>query len=254
MIIANKYKIIERIGNGEFGTIFKGENIRTREPVAIKMESTASETKMLKREAQIYQYLGKTRTIGIPQVKWYGTLNEYNYMVLPLLGPSLSNNTFSLVDTFSIGKTITKILQYIHSKGMIHRDVKPDNFVFGQNGESIYIIDFGLCKKYKDDENNHIALRSGKTIIGTPNFVSVNMHNGLEPSRRDDMESVGYIMMYLINNELPWATMRENTSIKTAKINTNINNPAISQYINYCRNLEFTKEPNYDYLLGILQS
>ena len=95
MIIANKYKIIEKIGEGCFGFIFKGENIRTFEKVAIKMESILSETKLLKNEAKIYQYLHGS-SIGFPTVKWFGIIDNYYYMVLPLLGDSLCNKTFPI--------------------------------------------------------------------------------------------------------------------------------------------------------------
>jgi casein kinase I family protein HRR25 len=253
MIIANKYKIIEKLNNGEFGTIFKAENIRTKEQVAIKMESISVETKMLKRETQIYQYLGKA--VGIPQVKWFGTTDEYNYMVLPLFGDSLASKTFSLVDSFSIGQKIVRILSFIHEKGLIHRDIKPDNFVFNQNETDVYIIDFGLCKKYIDNDNKHIEIKSGKTIIGTPNFVSVNVHNGVEPSRRDDLISVAYIILYLINGGLPWQTKREIKDIKRQKqlILQWCNTPEeLIEYLTYCENLKFDETPDYEYLIKSL--
>ena len=253
MIIANKYKIIEKLNNGEFGTIFKAENIRTKEKVAIKMESISVETKMLKRETQIYQYLGKA--VGIPRVKWFGTTDEYNYMVLPLFGDSLASKTFSLVDSFSIGQKIVRILSFIHEKGLIHRDVKPDNFVFNQDGTDVYIIDFGLCKKYIDNDNKHIEMKSGKTIIGTPNFVSMNVHNGIEPSRRDDLISVSYIILYLINGGLPWQTKREIKDIKRQKqlILQWCNTPEeLIKYIHYCENLNFDETPDYEYLIKSL--
>jgi casein kinase I family protein HRR25 len=253
MIIANKYKLIEKLNNGEFGTIFKAENIRTKELVAIKMESISVETKMLKRETQIYQYLGKA--VGIPQVKWFGTTEEYNYMVMPLFGDSLASKTFSLVDSFSIGQKIVRILSFIHEKGLIHRDIKPDNFVFNQNETGVYIIDFGLCKKYIDNDNKHIEMKSGKTIIGTPNFVSVNVHNGIEPSRRDDLISVAYIILYLINGGLPWQTKREIKDIKRQKqlILQWCNTPEeLIEYLTYCENLKFDETPDYEYLIKSL--
>jgi hypothetical protein len=252
MILANKYKIIEKMNNGEFGTIFKGENVRTEEKVAIKMESVSSETKMLKRETQIYQYLG--RATGIPHVKWFGTTEEYNYMVLPLFGDSLASKTFSLVDSFKIGQRLVNILKYIHSKGLIHRDVKPENFVFNQDCTDVYIIDFGLCRKYMDD-NKHIEMKTEKAIIGTPNFVSVNVHNGIEPSRRDDLISIAYIILYIINGALPWQTKREMKSIKMQKqciCDWSKTPLELIPYLKYCENLKFDETPNYQYLIKSL--
>lgn len=261
MIIANKYKIIEKLNSGEFGTIFKAENIRSKEHVAIKMEHISLETKinMLKRETQIYQYLGKAQ--GIPQVKWYGSTEEYNYMVLPLFGDSLSSKTFSLSDSLSIGQKIVRLLKFIHEKGLIHRDIKPDNFVFSQDGLDIYIIDFGLCRKYIDKNNEHIEMKSGKTIIGTPNFVSVNVHNGIEPSRRDDLISVAYIILYLINGGLPWLGLervREMKEMKEMKMQKQFilewsKTPLqLIAYLKYCETLKFDEMPDYDYLIKSL--
>ena len=255
MIIANKYRLIEKIGMGEFGTIFKGENIRTKEPVAIKIEPNASSTKMLKREAQIYQYLGKEP--GIPQVKWYGSFDDYNYMVLPLFGNSLSKNTFSLVESLSVGKKIVKILQYIHEKGLLHRDVKPENFVFGQDGKGVYIIDFGLCRKYIDENNKHVKMKIDKTLIGTPNYVSVNVHNGFEPSRRDDLISVAYIMLRLINGDLPWQNAQDKGAIKMQKmcIQDWYKTPEeLIKYLNYCMQLKFDDTPDYNLLINTLNN
>jgi len=253
MLIANKYKLLERIGNGGFGSIFKGENIRTKELVAIKIELNSSFTKMLKREAQIYQYLG--RAPGIPQVKWYGVTEECNYMVLPLFGDSLNSKTFSLLDSFIIGQKMLKMVEFIHRKGLIHRDIKPDNFVLSQNGKDIYIIDFGLCKKYMEN-NKHIEMKTGKAMLGTLNFVSVNVHNGIEPSRRDDLISLAYVILRLINGEIPWQTQKENSMIKMQKmcISDWSKTPIqLIEYLNYCIGLKFDESPNYNLLVNILK-
>lgn len=257
-MIANKYKIIEKLNSGGFGTIFKAENIRTKEPVAIKIEPISLETKinMLKRETQIYQYLGKSQ--GIPQVKWYGSTEEYNYMVLPLFGDSLSSKTFSLVESLSIGQKIVRILSFIHEKGLIHRDIKPENIVFNKKGTDIYIIDFGLCRKYIDNNNEHIEMNKRNTIIGTPNFVSVNVHNGIEPSRRDDLISVAYIILYLINGGLPWLGLERGGEMKEIKLQKQFilewsKTPLqLVAYIKYCENLKFDETPDYEYLIKSL--
>jgi|LakMenEpi03Aug12_release.lakeMendotaPanAssembly.Ray.scaffolds.fasta_scaffold458893_2 serine/threonine protein kinase len=257
-MIGNKYRILEKINSGEFGQLFKGENIRTKEKVAIKIESVSNQSSMLKRETQIYQYLGgKYR--GIPQIKWFGTDGTNNYMVMTLLGKSLSAikeeqpfNRCSLSQTISIAINIVQILKYLHEKGLIHRDVKPDNFVIGQDQKSdqLYVIDFGFSKKYLKSNGEHIDIFTGKqSIIGTPNYISINIHEGVEPSRRDDLESVGYIMIYLLGLDL-------SSSIKMKMdIDNNINIPQkIKEYLKYCRNLWFEQDPDYNYLVYLLEN
>jgi serine/threonine protein kinase len=150
MIISNKYEILEQIGEGGFGKIYKGRNIRTGENVAIKVEPIANQTKLLKNETKIYQYLAAGE--GIPQIKWFGVDEVNNYMVTTLLGDSLSAlkekyNTFSLKVVLQIGKQMLERLRFVHEMGLIHRDVKPDNFLMGKEN-TLYIIDFGLCRKY----------------------------------------------------------------------------------------------------------
>ena len=269
MIIANKYKIIEKIGEGCFGFIFKGENIRTFEKVAIKMESILSETKLLKNEAKIYQYLHGS-SIGFPTVKWFGIIDNYYYMVLPLLGDSLCNKTFETKPLFSISIDIIKRIQYIHENGLIHRDIKPVNFLFGaerlnpgtlvngfglNNDPNIHLIDFGFCRKYlKADNKTHIDLKTNRPMIGTPNFVSVNVHNGLEPSRRDDLESVAYMMIYFQLGQLEWMnSYTDLDKMREMKINVFNNNKIHSSiliFLDYCRKLRFDETPNYNIIIG----
>jgi len=204
MLLANKYRINERLGAGEFGAIYKGSNIRTNEEVAIKVESLQSEVPLLKRETKIYQYL--TRGYGIPKVKWFGVDGNNYYMVLPLFNESLKERrerlgAFSLNDALLIGGEMEKILHYVHKMGLVHRDVKPENFMFGQD-EKIYLIDFGLCKKRP---LSSMTKRESQTIIGTPNYISIDVHDFMEPDTKDDLESVKYIVLFLYLEQLPWA-------------------------------------------------
>lgn len=263
MIVNNKYRILEPINSGEFGQVFKGENVRTKEKVAIKVEPITNQTKMLKRETQIYHYLGKSP--GIPQIKWFGSDETNNYMVMSLLGKSLpaikEEQDFgkcSLEQTISIAINIIERLKYLHEKGLIHRDVKPANFVIGcgKNSNQLYMIDFGFTKKYLKPNGDHIDICTGKkTIIGTPNYISINIHEGTEPSRRDDLESVGYIMIYLLTPIQSVQSVQSVQSIKTKmEIDDHINIPQkIKDYLKYCRSLWFEQEPDYNHLVYLLE-
>jgi serine/threonine protein kinase len=209
-MIANKYDLISKIGSGAFGSIYKGENVRTGEPVAIKVEPLKHETNLLKNEARIYQYL--KGGVGIPQVKWFGVDDANNYMVINLLGESLQNNIntygpFSLLNAISIGIQMIERIKYVHECGLIHRDVKPDNFLFGLNEqqERLYIIDFGFCKKCNNQQTPTTTTPKKMTsILGTPNYISISVHDYIEPNKHDDIESILYTIMYLSYGKLPW--------------------------------------------------
>ena len=266
MIIANKYKIVGKLGSGTYGDIYKAENIRTKAVVAIKMESCDVQTKMLKRETTIYQYLNNTE--GIPNVLWFGIYNNNYYMAMNILGQSLRDiiedkSLLSLDYVLLLGNQMVKRLESIHSLGLIHRDVKPDNFLFGCNDKTdiLYIIDFGLCKKYVDGEK-HIIERKGRKLIGTPNYVSINVHNGVEASRRDDLESVVYIMSYLLYGKLDWfeyfnkddILMNETIcKMKTQFMENTIVPIQLRMFFGYCREIQFSSTPNYDYIYSILK-
>jgi len=255
MIISNKYEILEKIGEGCFGQIYKGRNIRTRESVAIKIEPIENGTKLLKNETKIYQYLAQGQ--GIPKVKWFGVDEKNNYMVITLLGPSLSDltkkrATISLDVVLQIGKQLVERLRFIHGMGLIHRDIKPDNFLIGENN-TIFIIDFGLCKKYIIS-NKHIENKKLNKIIGTPNFVSVNVHNLNQPSRRDDVESVVYVLLYLYFGGLDWIDCSDLDEIKTIKMELVQNNKIpknIRDVLFYIRGLDYSENPDYEYILKL---
>ena len=223
-MIANKYDLISKIGSGAFGAIYKGQNIRTGEAVAIKVEPLKHETNLLKNEARIYQYL--KGGVGIPQVKWFGVDDANNYMVINLLGESLQHNintygTFSLLNAISIGVQMIERIQYVHQCGLIHRDVKPDNFLFGLNEqrERLYIIDFGFCKKSNNSQTPTTTPPKKMTsVLGTPNYISISVHDYIEPNKYDDLESILYTIMYLFYGKLPWDTPGiTNTEIRNMK-------------------------------------
>jgi serine/threonine protein kinase len=241
MIISGKYKLLKKIGNGSFGTVFLGESLRTKRSVAIKVEYKSKIPSFLKREAQIYQYLGNHT--GIIKVKNYGSTEEFDYIVLPLLGKPLSDTCLSNETVVTIAMKIINIIEYIHLKGLIHRDLKPDNFLFDESDNNqIYLIDFGLAKKYIDNESKHIPFKTGKSLVGSINYSSINVQQGIEASRRDDMESILYITIFLLKKDLPWENCYEGEVLQKKK---DYNEATVKPLLQYCRNLKFEEKPNY---------
>ena len=256
-MIANKYKIIEKLNEGRFGSIFKCENTRTKELVAVKMELTNSSLNLLKNEAKIYQYLGDQ--YGIPRLKWFGKFGDYTYLAIDLLGSSLSqtikqNGSMPLNNVITIGIQMLSILKAVHNKYLLHRDIKPDNFMFSLTNNKLYLIDFGLAKRY-DYNGTHIPENRTANIIGSPNFVSLNVHNKIEPSRRDDVESCVYIMLYMILGRLYWFNTDIETMVALKKdvINVLPVSLFIKNMLLNVRNMSFEERPDYDLLINILQ-
>lgn len=253
--INNKYKIITKIGSGTFGSIYKGQNIRTNEYVAIKIEPIKNDLKLLKNESIIYQYLNGCH--NIPSVKWFGKDNNNYYMVIDLLGPSLQDlietkNKLCLKITLKIGIKIISIIKIIHDKGLVHRDIKPENFLFGfDNLNKLYLIDFGLCKKIIFN-NKHNQIKKTSGIIGSKNYMSINSHNHIELSRRDDLESIGYMLLYLYNGTLDWNN--ESNEIKILNMKQNVLNydnipNVIINYIKLVKSLDYEETPNYNLII-----
>lgn len=267
MIIGKKYELICKIGNGAFGSIYKGKNIRTGESVAIKMEQVDSQTKLLKNETKVYQYLSNFNYPWISDLKYFGLCENTYYLVLNLLGPSLSkfkikHTNISLDIVLSIGIQMLDRLKFLHNKGLIHRDIKPDNFLLGtgENKNKLYLIDFGFCKKYINDDGKHMDTKMLNNIIGTPHFISLNVHNLIQPSRRDDIESIIYVLIYLWNSDFITIKKRENNeidplhylkNIKTNLINNDDLHNVFKLMLENVRKLGFEEEPDYNYLTNL---
>jgi len=259
-MLASKYKIEEKISDGSFGSVFSGTNIRTGEQVAIKVEKKDSLMKTLKHEARVYQYLNGQ--LGFCKLKWFGTNNKVNYLVLDLLGQSLTNivETNGPLPTKTAAALCIQMVQRLetlHSMNLLHRDIKPDNFLLGQgnNETRLYLIDFSFSKRFIDDAGNHIKKGTISKIIGSPNWVSLNIHNGLEPSRRDDLTSVIYILFYLLKGAVPWQQVADLGAMIRLKMGFINGAPYVVQHLLGCvNNMEFDSEPDYRHIINVLSS
>jgi len=275
--VGGRFRLGHKIGSGSFGNIHLGVNFQTGEEVAVKMEPVTSRHPQLLYEAKLYKILAGG--VGVPYVHWYGVEGNFNVMVLDLLGPSLEDllnyternygdRKLSMKTVLMLGDQMLNRLEYVHAKNLIHRDIKPDNFLIGlgRKASQVHIIDFGLAKKYRDSRTQqHILYREGKALTGTARYASVNTHLGIEQSRRDDLEAVGYVMVYLMHGSLPWQGLRARSKrdkyeqILRKKVDTTPE--ALCQYLpieftvylKYCLALGFEERPDYPYLRRVLR-
>ncbi|KAJ5900295.1 Casein kinase I [Penicillium subrubescens] len=267
MRVGNKYRIGRKIGGGSFGDIYLGTHIISGEEIAIKLESVKAKYPQLAYEAYVYKTLAGG--VGIPFVRWFGTECDYNAMVMDLLGPSLEelfnfcNRRFSLKTVLLLVDQLISRIEYIHAKSFIHRDIKPDNFLMGIGKccNQVNVIDFGLAKRYLGPRtHSHILYRENKKLAGTARYASINTHLGIEQSRRDDMESLGYVMLYFCRGSLTWQNLKAATKkqkhdlIMQKKMTTSIEvlcrgfPTEFAVYLNYSRSLRFYDKPDYTYL------
>jgi len=273
VIIAGKYRLLKKIGAGSFGKIFSAEDItehnETEKPntitktYAVKVMGI-THAPMLANEVAIYEKIREIK--NIPLLYHSGVEGKINYIVMELLDQSLEEFRANYGDMLNINvvlhlsKQMLTIVEQLHARGIIHRDLKPSNFLLKTNSVGIselYLIDFGLANSFLDEKSRHYTIKTNETIVGTPRYMSVNMHHGLTASRRDDLESLGYIMLFLYHGSLVWQNQKavsDSVNIKQ-KLDWTMNTVGeFVLFILYCRNLGFADKPNYTYLHNMLSN
>ncbi|KAK5203065.1 hypothetical protein LTR41_011187 [Exophiala xenobiotica] len=274
--IGGRYHLVRKLGCGSFGSVYLGRDTETGNEVAMKFEHHSVAPSLLEEEARIYQSLaGKP---GFPQVYWHGQQDDFTALVFELLGPNLEDlfrycgNQFSLKTTLMLADQLLRRFETLHSYQYLHRDIKPENFLLGtgEQGNIVYMTDLGLAIYRRPDywapgstPTRDITARPPQ-LLGTCRYASIRGHLGIAQSRRDDLEALGYMLVYFIRGRLPWQGLKAKRDAKYLlvlgkKQGTSAHDlcaglPAeFEEYMNYVRNLRDEDQPDYPHLRNMFK-
>eukprot|EP01062_Namystynia_karyoxenos_P075129 TRINITY_DN7230_c0_g2_i1.p2 TRINITY_DN7230_c0_g2~~TRINITY_DN7230_c0_g2_i1.p2 ORF type:complete len:311 (+),score=95.82 TRINITY_DN7230_c0_g2_i1:97-1029(+) len=265
------FRIGKMVGAGSCASVYAGVDTRNGKPVAIKMASQEDET--LPVEAEVLKRIGREQ--GFARYHWYGgTPDGSSALVTDLLGSSLGGMVekrgrgLKVRAALKVGLQLLSRVEHLHKNSWVHRDIKPDNCLFGigKNSKRVYLIDFGLSQNFRDNKAHHVAYDDKVGFSGTPDFASLRSHTGVRQTRRDDLESLGYVIIYLIRGSLPWQGLQGSTDqevfekVRRCKEMTTVEElcqgcpKELSAFLHYVRTLPYNAEPDYARLRNLLQS
>jgi serine/threonine protein kinase len=252
-VLLKHFEVKRKLGSGSFGDVLEATDTRTGAKVAIKIEPRNALHPQLEYERRVMEELKDIP--GFPRIISFTWDRTHNMLIMERLNCSLEQlrererGSLPLSYLLPIGIEALNRLDVFHTQGLAHRDIKPENFMISK--DVLYLIDFGLCKRVTDPETNqHIARRTDKTLAGTPRYASLRSHAGIEQSRRDDVESLVYMFVFLAKGSLPWQGRTDH--VATIKSNTEMEvlcrdlPQCFLKTLQYARNLEFEEMPDYD--------
>jgi len=267
-LLAGKFRIDDKVAEGNFGDVFSGKDIYSQEQVAVKVESMHSKGSLLLYEWRVFKCLSDG--VGIPKIHWYGNDGHLNILAIDRFGPTVQD-LFESLDMFTVelllllAKQVLDRIEFMHSKGFIHRNVKPESFSLGMDVEdtsdlNVHIIDVGLAKRYRYPKTDqHITMKRKAVFKGLLPFASHRSRQGFEQSRRDDLEAIGNMMIYLQYRELPesfmWGDIKPEVDTRASQDMWLAKLPrAFAPYVKYTQSLRFEEKPDYNMAWGLLRS
>ncbi|KAI8803855.1 kinase-like domain-containing protein [Cladochytrium replicatum] len=280
VVVCQKWAVQEKLGGGSFGDVFGALDVVTGEMVAIKRESSDRVPAYLYHEVNMYRHV--TGGVGFPFIHYYGQEGNFNALVMERLGPSLKQlsqqSTTGRLPLRTVAYLVTQMvrrIEYVHSRNIVFRDVKPDQFCVGKHSDdvrlhpTIYLIDFGLADFYKNELGRHIRNKKAnknRPKTGTARYASLNVHRGKDHTRRDDLESLAYVVIELATGKLPWSGVQAISSLDGWRKVYNLKEdimisdlcrdlpPEFADFLEYTRSLQFSDDPDYNRILSAFEA
>ncbi|KRY00241.1 Casein kinase I isoform delta-like [Trichinella pseudospiralis] len=270
-VLEKRFTLCRVIKKGNFGVVYIGMDNITEKVVVIKTEKRMAKPSLLCFEKKVHKYLSGSSFV--PAIEFFGKDNCNTYLSMELLGPNMedffqeNDRNLPIRDVCEYAIEIIKAIQFLHEKDFLHRDLKPESILLRRSDFSTHevaLTDFGWAIRYRMNSNfSHIAYCENLPVMGTPRYMSIAAHLGIQQSPRDDLQSIGYILIYFAKGKLPWQDvegMEQNLKIAEMKIKIKPEHlcqglpSAFVNYMEYCNSLIFASQPDYSYLWRLFQS